>query len=137
MLADGALPSSDDLDRRAPLSFSSASSSKAQSPAAEAQQVHPAGPVGHEGIDVLGCPAGGCPADGHARMLQLFAKGGIPLTSVQMRLKHKPTPGESYKLPDSLMEEFSHGYISPNLNAPPGFKWIRRGVGWLLVPVGG
>jgi hypothetical protein len=124
MVSEGTLPSEDELDRRAPLSW--------------VAPLVPAVPLVIDlDEDPLGGPADGCPADVHARMIELFAAGGVPQTSAKQRLKQKVTPGESYKIPDALQEAFDFGYINPNLNPPDGHRWVRRGVGWQLAPRGG
>jgi hypothetical protein len=89
------------------------------------------------GADPLGGPAEGCPQEVHDRMLALFAKGGVPRSTPAMRLKHRRTAGEGYKIFSSLQEAFDFGYVSPNLNPPLGFIWGRRGEGWQLKPQGG
>lgn len=85
----------------------------------------------------LGDAAPMVPAAVHKEMEALYGRGELPRTSLEERLRNKPTSGSGYGVPPALRDAFRHGYIHPNLSPPLGMRWKARAGVWHLLPVGG
>ena len=81
---------------------------------------------------------GDVPAAVHQRMEQLFQAGGVPKSTPQQRKRQRGTGGSQYVVPQGpLVEALEWGYISPNLPAPAGLRWVGQGNKWALCVHGG
>lgn len=87
--------------------------------------------------DALGGPAPGVPAGIHAEMLARVEMGVLPLTSVEQRVRSRPTAGTNYRVPQVWGDALKWGYIHPNLPPPQGHLWGLGGGVWLLQRKGG
>ena len=68
----------------------------------------------------------GTPPDIAARFAILMQEGTLPRTTRQQRRRNQRTSGTTYGVPQGVLSEaLEHGYIHPNLPAPPGLRWAR------------
>ena len=67
----------------------------------------------------------------------LAARGAIPISTARQRANNKLTAGSTYGVPRALSEALNYGYLSPNLEAPAGYRWTCRAQTWTLAPRGG
>ena len=85
----------------------------------------------------LGQAAHDVPPGVHQAMVELVATGALPITSLQQRQRNRRCGGSAYGVPPALAAALQYGYISPNLAAPQGMKWVVNASSWRLVPRGG
>ena len=62
----------------------------------------------------------------HDRMNSLCLQGVIPRTTLAMRQRARKSPGTTYGVPHFLSEARDFDYISPNFEAPRGFRWTPK-----------
>lgn len=82
---------------------------------------------GAEGQDPLGGAAPEVPPDVHARMLSMFAAGGLPQSSQEQRSRFSKTSGSKYAVPEGLTEAWRFHYVHPNIPPPRGMEWKATG----------
>lgn len=120
------LPSEDDLDKHAPMHWDS-----------DLQPVPtvgtPAPPAGvAAGAALLGEPGPDVPERIHAEMERLAQLGALPVTTLEQRLRNKGTAGSTYGVPQFFAAARRYGYLSPNFEAPSGYRWVNRSGAWIL-----
>ena len=91
---------------------------------------------------VPGLPADAKPGDTlaaqHAEMMNMIYMGWLPKTTEAQRLKYTmKKSSSSYRVPPGMEFAFLHGYVSPNLPPPRGYKWLCKGGKWILLQLGG
>ena len=95
-------------------------------------------PAVAEAASVLGEKDPTVPDEVHERMCALALQGIIPKTSLPQRQRSKKCIGSQYAVPQFLSEARDYNYISPNLEAPTGFRWAPKGNStWVLEARGG
>ena len=86
-----------------------------------------------ESEELLGDKDPRVPEDVHRRMLELAEAGAIARTSLQQRQRAAGTLGTTYAVPKWLTEARAVGYVSPNLQAPAGYRWVPKpNKSWVL-----
>mmetsp|Transcript_47809 Transcript_47809/g.138215 ORF Transcript_47809/g.138215 Transcript_47809/m.138215 type:complete len:668 (+) Transcript_47809:78-2081(+) len=84
------------------------------------------------GSDQLGGRSWDCPEDVHLRMLELAARGAIPVTKPEQRGKNMNKRPTFYGAPE-WKDAVKMGYIHPDVPAPRGMKWRKVTMGWKLL----
>ena len=92
---------------------------------------------GSGSASILGEPAENVPAELHARMVAAVLEGKLPKTSLEQRLRNRPTARTLYSVPEDLQPALEHGYIHPNVAPPAGLVWRCAGGRWKLSVRGG
>ena len=86
---------------------------------------------------IFGRAAEGVPAVVHAQMEDFARMGALPITRLEHRERNKPTSGSEFGVPPFFSAAHRWGYLAPDLKAPEGYKWIKKGTVWLLQIKGG
>ena len=86
---------------------------------------------------ILGPREEGVPEEVHAHMESLAQCGAIPVTQLEQRKRNKRVGKTEYGVPQWLAHALKYGYISPNLEAPKGYKWKYARGQWQLCAKGG
>ena len=130
-LKDGTLLSESELDK--------ISAASEKSAVVAPLQPKPSGdsPPPTNAKTLLGKRDGCVPEDAHNRMLDLAARGAIPITTLSQRQRNRLTSGTEYGVPPELKEALTYGYLHPNLAPPQGFRWGYQGGKWMLRIHGG
>ena len=118
--ADFSLPSEEDLDKHQPTQWDSDLLPVPLGGTLSA----PAGLV--QGVALLGEPGPDVPGPIHAEMERLASLGVLPVTTLEQRLRNKGIPGSTYGVPQFFAAARRHGYLSPNIEAPSGYRWVNR-----------
>jgi hypothetical protein len=144
-LAGEGLPSMAELDSNAPFSWSDTAPALDMSMIVVPASIQPLASFGGvaAGADAgvfagpLGVCAQSCPAEVHARMIDLQSQDALPTTSPEQRGRMRLTKGANYGVPPAYRDALHYGYISPNLPPPRGFSWRCQGMQWMLIRKGG
>ena len=128
--AEFRLPSEEDLDKHAPTQWAG---NLLPVPTA-GMPSSPAGPIAGlaAGVALLGEPGPDVPEPIHAEMERLARLGALPITTLAQRLRNMGTAGSTYGVPQFFAAARRYGYLSPNFEAPSGYRWVHRNGTWAL-----
>ena len=89
------------------------------------------------GVALLGERGPDVPEPIHAEMERLAQLGALPIATLEQRRRNKGTAGSTYGVPRFFAAARQHGYLSPNFEAPSGYRWVSRSGAWTLTVKGG